>query len=79
MVPDQWQLEKLALVARTHPVLFYMPGCPREQLGGLAEFAYDTLSEAVAALTGSLPEGARVAVLPDGPYAYARVREGATA
>jgi hypothetical protein len=29
----------------------------------------------VAALIASLPKNARVAVVPDGPYAYARVRQ----
>ena len=76
VVVDQWQLEKLALVARKHPVLFYMPGIAREQLGGLAETAFETLPEAVAALAGALLPEARVAVLPDGPYAYARVQGG---
>ena len=29
---DQWQLEKLALVALKHPVLFYLPGIRREEM-----------------------------------------------
>ena len=77
VVPDQWQLEKLALVACKHPVLLYTPGIPREQLGGLGHSAFDTLPDAVAAFLDGLPEGARIAVLPDGPYACARVKRTA--
>ncbi len=69
---DQWQLEKLALVGLEHKMLFYIPGAPMEALGGLRSNAFGTLEEAVAALVSKLPKGARIALVPDGPYTYAR-------
>ena len=74
VVPDQWQLEKLALVELKHPVLFYAPGTKAEELGALGSRSFGTVEEAIANLLDGLPVGARVAVMPDGPYAYARVR-----
>jgi nickel-dependent lactate racemase len=55
---DQWQLEKLALTELKNELLFYTPGAAR--------------NEAVAALFSDLVPGARVALLPEGPYTYAR-------
>ncbi len=72
---DQWQLEKLALVGLEHDVLLYTPGIADEDLGSLRTNAFDSASAAVAALISRLPKNARVAVIPDGPYAYARVQE----
>ena len=74
---DQWQLEKLAMVGLKHDVLLYAPGIPSENLGALAEISYASADAAVAGLLGGLPVNARVAVIPDGPYAYARVKESA--
>ena len=72
---DQWQLEKLALVGLKHDVLLYTPGIAGEDLGSLRTNAFDSAAAAVAALIDRLPKHARVAVIPDGPYAYARVQE----
>ena len=69
---DQWQLEKLALTGIEHELLFYTPGAPKEELGSLGALAFSALDEAVAALVSGLPSGARVALLPEGPYTYAR-------
>lgn len=71
---DQWQLEKLAMVALRNPVSFYTPGIPAAELGGMAASAFATADEAIADLLKDLPEGATVAVVPDGPYAYARAK-----
>jgi nickel-dependent lactate racemase len=73
VVPDQWQLEKLAMVALKHPLLFYAPGTEPAQLGSLAESSFASIEAALQGLMDGLPPGACVAVLPDGPYAYARV------
>jgi nickel-dependent lactate racemase len=73
VVPDQWQLEKLALVALKHPLLFYVPGAKPERLGALGSACFGSAAEAVTALLEGLPAGARVAVIPEGPYAFARV------
>lgn len=69
---DQWQLEKLALTGEKFDLFFYTPGVTRGQLGFLAEWAYNTLGEAIAATLDGLPEGARVALVPEGPYTFAR-------
>ncbi len=71
---DQWQLEKLALVGLKHDVLLYTPGIAREDLGSLGRNTFDNAAAAVAGLLLRLPKNARVAVVPDGPYAYARVK-----
>ncbi len=72
---DQWQLEKLALVGLKHQVLLYAPGISSEDLGALGTNSFASAEAAVAGLLRGLPEHARVAVIPDGPYAYARVRK----
>ena len=69
---DQWQLEKLALVGVRHELFFYAPGVSRAELGCLGPRAFSNLSEAVAAVLDGLPPGARVVLVPDGPYTYAR-------
>jgi len=69
---DQWQLEKLALTGLKHDLLFYAPGAPRAELGSLGANAFDSLDEAVAALVKGLPRDARLALLPEGPYTFAR-------
>ncbi|MHB1674296.1 MAG: nickel-dependent lactate racemase family protein [Acidobacteriaceae bacterium] len=74
---DQWQLEKLAMVGLKHDVLLYTPGISSENLGALGANCFASLDAAVAGLLRGLPEHARVAVVPDGPYACARVKESA--
>ena len=69
---DQWQLEKLALVGLEHEVMFYAPGAPTEALGSLRSNAFASVDQAVAALTGRLPKNARIALVPEGPYTFAR-------
>jgi hypothetical protein len=72
VVVDQWQLEKLALTGLQFELFFYAPGVTKKQLGFLGARAFETLSEAVAAVLNGLPAGARVALVPDGPYTFAR-------
>ncbi len=69
---DQWQLEKLALVGLEHELFFYTPGAPMEELGSLRANAFGSVDEAVAALLRRLPRGARIALVPEGPYTFAR-------
>ena len=69
---DQWQLEKLALCGLDHPVLFYIPKLDPAALGALGKSAYGNIEEAVAALVRDLPAGATVALIPEGPYTFAR-------
>ena len=69
---DQWQLEKLALVAQKYEILFYTPGLPSEYHQWLWGKAPSTLELAIAELTGGLPEGAKIALMPEGPYVLAK-------
>jgi lactate racemase len=73
VVADQWQLEKLALVGLKNELFFYTPGVTGQQLGALGPNRFDDLDEAVARVLQGLPAGARVALVPEGPYVYARV------
>ncbi len=73
VVVDQWQLEKLALVTRDKQVLFYTPGLPAEYHANLWGPIFPTLEQAMAGLTDGLPPGARIAVIPEGPYVLAKV------
>ena len=75
--PDQWQLEKLAMVALKHPLLFYTPGVTAHQMGALGQRRFGSATEATKELLAFLPVGACVALLPDGPYAFAAARENA--
>lgn len=69
---DQWQLEKLALVGVRHELFFYTPGVSMADLGCLGPRAFSNLNEAVSAVLNGLPSDARVVLVPDGPYTYAR-------
>ncbi len=72
---DQWQLEKLALCAANHELYFYAPGVSKAQLGSLGARAFDDLNEAIAAALDGLPANARVVLVPEGPYTFARAEE----
>ena len=72
MEVDQWQIEKVALVGLKNELFFYTPGVSKRQLGGMGETAFDGLDDAVAATLEGLPAGARVALVPDGPYTFAK-------
>jgi nickel-dependent lactate racemase len=69
---DQWQLEKLALVGIANELFFYTPGVTKDQLGSLGPRLFSSIERAVAAVLDGVPAGARVILVPDGPYAYAR-------
>jgi hypothetical protein len=75
VVVDQWQLEKLALVIAKAEVLYYVPGLPRDYHASLWGRAYATAEAAISALTSSLSPGARIALIPEGPYVLAQVRK----
>jgi nickel-dependent lactate racemase len=72
---DQWQLEKLALCGLKYELFFYTPGAARAQLGCLGARAFDDLDAAIKATLEGLPRGARVALVPEGPYTFARAEE----
>src|SRR5882757_5894310 len=72
---DQWQLEKLALVGLKHELFFFTPGVSKEQVGSLGDHLYSDLAAAIDAATTGLPAHARIAVITEGPYVYARVKQ----
>jgi nickel-dependent lactate racemase len=76
---DQWQLEKLAMVTGKLDLLYYVPGIAPKDRETLWGQAYDSIGEAVAALLEGLPPGARVAVIPEGPYVLAQAAQLITA
>ncbi len=76
---DQWQLEKLALCGEKFKLFFYTPGARKTQLGVVGKTAFDSLDDAVAAALNGLPSGARVALVPEGPYTFARAEEPVSA
>jgi nickel-dependent lactate racemase len=76
---DQWQLEKLALVGRKYELFFYAPGVRSEDLGFLGGRWFGSINDAVKATLDGLPGGARVAMVPDGPYTFARAEQAVSA
>jgi nickel-dependent lactate racemase len=72
---DQWQLEKLALVGLERELFFHTPGVAAEAMGAWGPRSFQHADDAVRATLKDLPTGARVALIPEGPYVYARVRE----
>ena len=77
VVVDQWQLEKLALVGSRYEVLFYVPGLAGQYRRHFGTKMYDSPSKAVGGLLAGLTPGAKVALIPEGPYVLARVLEAA--
>lgn len=76
---DQWQLEKLALVARRVQVSYCVPGLSadvRDQLWGPA---FSDIQQAVQSLVKGLRPGATIAVIPEGPYVLAKIASAAAA
>ncbi len=73
VIPDQWQLEKLALVGLTNELYFYMPSLSPADLGAFGPRCFSDLSTAIDRLFEGLPANARIALIPEGPYTYARV------
>ena len=72
---DQWQVEKLALAALRSELFFYTPGVRAEDLGILKDRYFSTLQEAVGAATADLSRSARILLVPEGPYTFAKVRQ----
>jgi hypothetical protein len=75
VVVDQWQLEKLALVGLVNELFFYTPGVRADDMGALGPRYFSDLDAAVSRLLDGLPAAARILLIPDGPYTFARVTE----
>jgi nickel-dependent lactate racemase len=76
---DQWQLEKLALTGEKFELFFFTPGVTKGQLGFLGSWTYNSVEEAVASVLDGLPADARVALVPEGPYTFARAEDALVA
>jgi lactate racemase len=72
---DQWQVEKLALAALRSELFFYTPCVKPDDLGILSGRCFATLQEAVEASTAKLSRDAKVLLVPEGPYTFAKVRQ----
>jgi lactate racemase len=72
---DQWQLEKLALAGRRFELHFYVPGLPEDLRSYLGPHVYSTPKEALAGFIHGMRAESPVAVIPEGPYVFARVEE----
>jgi len=70
---DQWQLEKLALVARRARMLWCVPGVPAEDRRSIWGETFEDPQAAADALAGGLPADASVAVIPEGPYVFSQL------
>ena len=76
---DQWQLEKLALVGVKNELYFYTPGVDAADMGSLGSRVFAKLDDAVSAALDGLGPDALVVLVPEGPYAFARVQRVETA
>jgi hypothetical protein len=59
-------------VTTKRKLLWHVPGVPAEFHAGFWGESFATIEAAVEALAASLPLGARVAVIPEGPYVLAK-------
>lgn len=69
---DQWQLEKLAIAAQSHEIWYYVPGLPPEYHHRLWGRDFESAAAALQALAARIGPGGRIAVIPEGPYVFAR-------
>jgi nickel-dependent lactate racemase len=79
VIIDQWQLEKLALVARRAEIFWCVPGVPAEDRRYLWGPSFDHPQQALDELAAALPSEAFVAVIPEGPYVFSQVAQVAAA
>ncbi len=69
---DQWQLEKLAIAAQSYEIWYYVPGLPPEYHHRLWGRDFESAAAALQALAARIGPGGRIAVIPEGPYVFAR-------
>jgi nickel-dependent lactate racemase len=70
---DQWQAEKLAIVARKAELAFYLPGVAPEDQRRLWGSTFDSAQRAINELTARLGPGASSVVIPEGPYVFSQL------
>ena len=71
---DQWQAEKLAMVAQRAQLSFCVPGLSEADRSKLWGPSHTDAQAAVDGLTGRLQDGARVVVIPEGPYVFSQLQ-----
>ncbi|WP_321472443.1 nickel-dependent lactate racemase [uncultured Paludibaculum sp.] len=71
---DQWQLEKLAMVVASHRIWWYTPGLSPDYHSSVWGRVFPSAAEALEALRAEMGAGAEIAVIPEGPYVFARPR-----
>ncbi|MGV3613733.1 MAG: nickel-dependent lactate racemase [Fimbriimonas sp.] len=71
---DQWQIEELAKAVRHHRIAVVGEGVPPDLLRRLFVASYPSVEAAVADALRRHGEGARIAVIPKGPYVIPAVR-----
>ncbi len=74
---DQWQAEKLAMVAARARLSFCVPGLSSEDRSKLWGPAHADPQEAVDGMLGRLDSGARLVVIPEGPYVFTQLGSAA--
>jgi nickel-dependent lactate racemase len=70
---DQWQAEKLALVAAKAKLSFCLPGISRDDHRCLWGPAFETPQQAVNDLLARIPTGGSLVVIPEGPYVFSQM------
>lgn len=71
---DQWQAEKLAMVAQRAQLSFCVPGLSEADRSKLWGPSHTDAQAAVDGLTKRLGDGARVVVIPEGPYVFSQLQ-----
>jgi nickel-dependent lactate racemase len=74
---DQWQAEKLALVAAKAKLSFCLPGISRNDHRCLWGPAFETPQKAVDDLLARIPAGGSLVVIPEGPYVFSQLEPAA--
>jgi nickel-dependent lactate racemase len=72
---DQWQLQKFASVLRKHEVWLYSDGIPKDTQEKLFVTPLAGIGDAISRINARFGEDARIAVIPEGPYVYAALRD----
>ena len=70
---DQWQAEKLAIVARKARLSFCLPGLSADDRRHLWGPAFDEPQQAVDDLVAGLPAAGSLVVIPEGPYVFSQL------
>ena len=70
---DQWQVEKLAMVARNKNLLFCLPGVDERDWRHLWGPVFRSPQQALDNLVSKLPVDASLVIIPEGPYVFAQL------